>query len=128
MREGETRKKILLVEDEADIRELYSEVLRDEGYEVMEAANGDTGLVLILQNDWDLLLLDIMLPGKDGVQILKQMSDKHIGARKPIILLTNLGSEHVINVCFDLGADGYLIKSEITPDKVVAEVKEFLGK
>lgn len=119
--------RILLVEDDEDIRAVYAEVLRDSNFEVLEASDGDVGLKKALSEDWDLLLLDIMLPGQDGVQILKYLKENFRLKERPIVLLTNLGSQHVIEECFNLGANGYLIKSEITPDKVVAEVQNFLS-
>lgn len=124
----ENKKKILLIEDEDDIRALYVEILNDAGYSVFEATDGNSGIDAAREQDWDLLLLDIMLPGQDGVQVLSQMKAESIGTGKPIILLTNLGSEHVINECFKLGADGYLIKSQITPDKIVDEVNVYFKK
>ncbi len=119
---------ILIVEDEEDIRAVYSEVLRDAGYSVIEAADGISASTQALGSSWDVMLLDIMLPGKDGMQVLTETRSEPKNAKKPIILLTNLGNENVITRCFDLGADGYLIKSEITPDKIVEEVKSFLEK
>jgi CheY-like chemotaxis protein len=119
-------KTILIVEDEADIRSLYAEVLRSAGYNVHEASDGASGLRKAFDETWDLLLLDIVLPGNDGVNILKKIkSDPNLKSR-PAILLTNLGVEHVIHDCFEIGAEGYLIKSEITPDKIVEEVGNYL--
>ncbi len=122
------KKRILIIEDEDDIRILYSEVLREAGFEVIEASNGATGLERALENGWDLLLLDIMLPGMDGVMVLKKIKEKEELKAKPTVLLTNLGSENIIKECFSLGADGYLIKAEITPDRVVSEVASFFDK
>jgi DNA-binding response OmpR family regulator len=122
----EKKKTLLLVEDDEDIRLAYAEVLRDAGYRVLEAADGAVGLEKVLKGDWDLLLLDIMLPGYDGIQILRQMKQSSRVTNRPVILLTNLGNEHIINECFDLGADGYLIKSQVLPDKIVAEVSALL--
>lgn len=122
------KKRILIIEDEDDIRILYSEVLREAGFEVIEASNGATGLERALENGWDLLLLDIMLPGMDGVTVLKKIKEKEELKAKPTVLLTNLGSENIIKECFSLGADGYLIKAEITPDRVVSEVTSFFDK
>lgn len=123
---SENKKKVLIIEDEEDIRLLYVEVLQDAGYLVVEAEDGEVGINKLKEEDWDLLLLDIMLPGQDGVQILSQMHEEGLKKDRPVILLTNLGSEHVINECFNLGADGYLIKSQITPDKIVEEVGAYL--
>lgn len=120
------KKTVLLVEDDAEIRLVYAEVLRDAGYKVIEAPDGNVALKRALEDEWDMLLLDIMLPGIDGIHLLKLIKENERVKKQPIILLTNLGSENIISECFSLGADGYLIKSEITPDKIVSEVNSFL--
>ena len=120
-------KKVLIVEDEQDIRVLYAEVLQSAGYTVDQAPNGEVGDDKLTNTDWNILLLDIMLPGKDGLKILREIQENQSLKKGPIICLTNLNSEHVIQEAFKLGADGYLIKSEVTPDKVVEEVNKFLG-
>jgi len=121
-------KVVLLVEDEKEIRVVYAEVLKDEGYTVIESDDGDDALKQALHQEWDILLLDIMLPGEDGLQILKAVKENVRLKFKPVILLTNLGNESVINEAFKVGADGYLIKSQITPDKIIEEVKNYLNK
>lgn len=123
---AENGKTILLIEDEEVIRELYAEVLRDAGYKVIEARDGDTGLKRALGDEWDIMLLDIMLPGSDGLQILRYIKENERLKVKPVILLTNLGNETIIKEAFTKGADAYLIKSEITPDKIVSEVGNYL--
>lgn len=121
-------KTVLLIEDEADIRSLYAEYLRDSGYGVLEAQDGIVGYKKAVEEEWDIMLLDIMLPGQDGIALLKKVkADPKVGDR-PIIALTNLNVESVINQVFDQGADGFLIKSEVTPDKIVAEVESVLQK
>ena len=121
-------KKILLVEDEKEIRELYALYLTDMGYTVISAEDGNVALQKALAEDWDLMLLDIMLPGQDGIQVLKMIKANERLRDKPVIALTNLNVESVINEIFDLGADGFLVKSEITPDKIVSEVETVLQK
>ncbi len=120
------KKKILIIEDDHAVRELYAEVLRDEGLNVEEAVDGQVGLAKILENSYDLILLDIMLPRFDGLSILKTIKKKDGLKDIPIILLTNLGRESIIKEGFALGANGYLIKSEHTPEQIVNEVKKFL--
>jgi DNA-binding response OmpR family regulator len=120
-------KIILLVEDEHDLRFVYTEMLTDAGYKVEGAADGQSGMDLIKTLKWDLLLLDIMLPGKDGLKILKDLQANPELKKGPVITLTNLNSEQIIRECMGSGADGYLIKSEITPDKIVMEVNNFLS-
>lgn len=117
-------KKLLIVEDEQDIRELYSEILRDEGYEVTEAWDGEVGLKTALSGKFDIILLDVMLPKVDGLRILKEIKKKPELSKIPIILLTNLGADAVIKEAFTLGAEAYVIKSEYTPDQVINEVNK----
>lgn len=122
------KNNILIVEDETDIREVYVEVLTSAGYTVDQASDGEVGMQKIKEGKWDLLLLDIMLPGKDGLKILKEIKETPGLKKGPVIALTNLNSENIIHEVFTSGADGYLIKSEITPDKVVEEIVKVLGK
>lgn len=121
-------KKILLVENEAGVRELYAEHLRNSGYAVIEAADGNTALQKSLTEDWDIMLLDIMLPGQDGIQVLKMLKTNERIRNKPIIALTNLNIESMVNEVFELGADGFLVKSETTPNKIVSEIEGVLAK
>lgn len=120
------KKRLLIVEDDQDLRELYIEVLRDEGFEVAGAADGQVGLEKAKAGNYDLLLLDIMLPKIDGLQILRAVRENPDLSKIPVVMLTNLGRESIIKEGFTLGADGYIIKSEYTPDQVVAEVRKFL--
>ena len=121
------RKKVLIVEDETDIRFLYSTVLKSAGYIVDEAPNGEIGLEKIKSTDWNILLLDIMLPGKDGLKILQDIKESPEYKKGPIVCLTNLNSDTIIQESFKAGSDDYLIKSEITPDRIVAEVEKLIG-
>lgn len=120
------KKIILLIEDESDIRKIYAEVLTEAGYTVKEAADGTQGIQMARNEPWDLMLLDIMLPGEDGIHVLKDLKQVEALVEKPVLLLTNLENETIIAECFDMGADGYVIKSEITPDYIVAEVKKYI--
>ena len=120
-------KKILLVEDEDFIRELYVRQLSKAGFEVKSAADGQTGLETLKNESFDLLLLDIMLPGMNGLQLLREFKTQNPASTMITILLTNLGQEAVIKEGFELGAQAYLIKASYTPDQVVSEVKNILA-
>lgn len=120
-------KKILLVEDEDFIRDLYVRQLTKAGFQVKSAADGQTGLSMVSSENFDLLLLDIMLPGINGLQLLREYKAKHPTSPMITILLTNLGQEAVIKEGFELGAYAYLIKASYTPDQVVNEVKNALA-
>ena len=119
--------KILIVEDDLFIRELYDRQLSLEGYQVTTAEDGEIGLAKITESIPDLLLLDIMLPKVSGLDLLRTIKAKDETKNIPVILLTNLGQDPVIKEGFNLGADGYLIKSAYTPDQIIEEVKKFLA-
>lgn len=120
-------KKILLVEDEDFIRELYVRQLTKQGFQVKSAIDGQSGLNMLKSQTFDLLLLDIMLPGMNGLQLLREFKTQNPSSPMITILLTNLGQEAVIKEGFELGAQAYLIKASYTPDQVVTEVKNALS-
>lgn len=120
-------KKILLVEDEDFIRELYVRQLTKAGFQVKSAIDGQSGLDMLKSESFDLLLLDIMLPGMNGLQLLRTFKSQYPNSPMITILLTNLGQETVIKEGFELGAAAYLIKASYTPDQVVSEVRNALS-
>lgn len=120
-------KKILLAEDEDLIRELYSRQLTKAGFMVKTAADGNAALAALKAEPFDLLLLDIMMPGLNGLQVFSEFKKDNPTTQMKVILLTNLGQEAVIKEGFDLGATAYLIKASYTPDQVVAEVNNTLA-
>lgn len=121
-------KKILVVEDEVYLRDLYVDILKKEGYNVDFAAEGEEALAKMKAGGYDLVLLDIMLPKMDGIQILKKLKqEKPQKPNKVVLLLTNLGQETVISEGVSLGVRGYLIKSDYTPDQLLEEVKKALN-
>lgn len=122
-------KTILIVEDDQFLREFYQELLQEEGYVVDVAADGEVALKKIWEQEFDLILLDIMLPKKDGVSILHDLKlHPAKSASAPIVVLTNLGQDTIIKQCFELGAAGYIIKSAMNPDQVLTEIKSYLNK
>lgn len=122
-------KKILIIEDDQFLREFYQELLQSEGYTVEVAADGETGLAKLKEGGYALVLLDIMLPKKDGLQMLRDLKvQPPVKSNETIVVLTNLGQDTVIKQCFELGADGYLIKSALNPDQVLSEIKSYLQK
>lgn len=120
--------KILIVEDDNFLSELYSELLTQEGFEVDVADDGEVGLTKMKAGGYHLTLLDIMLPKKDGLTILRELAPSEKKNCGQIVMLTNLGQDQVIKDGFSLGAAGYLIKSALTPDQVLHEVRVFLEK
>lgn len=124
-----SKTKILIVEDDQFLRDFYQELLTSEGYTVDVASDGETALGKIKIGGWNLILLDIMLPKKDGLQILRDLKVQGPAQPNgPILVLTNLGHDTIINQAFELGASGYLIKSAMNPDEVLTEIHSFLQK
>ncbi len=122
-------RKILLVEDETPIRELYKRELDLAGFETDAFATGRDGLTALKAAQYDLVLLDIMLPDLNGLEVLQQMKQDEQTKSVPVVFLTNLGQDTIIQKGFGLGAEGYLIKAALTPDQIVQEVKSiFEGK
>lgn len=128
MEPNESQKKVvLLIEDEIDLVDLYTEILNEAGYDVLPSYDGEDGIYKSKNDKWDLLLLDIMLPEKDGMAVLEEIQKAGQGKKGPIVLLTNLNSEDLIERAYKLGADDYLIKSEISLEDIVKKVKQYLG-
>ena len=117
--------RILLVEDELFIRELYERTLSQSGFIISTAVDGLEALELA-KNKPDLILLDIMLPKMHGIDVLKRLKADQNTKDIPVVLITNLGQESVITEAFSIGAQGYIMKMRLSPYEIVDKVKEFL--
>lgn len=123
------KQKILIVEDYAVLARMYQNKLRADGFEVEVALDGEDGEKKIREFKPDLVLLDIMLPKKDGLDILEEMKKDPETANIDVVLLTNLGGPpETIERGLQLGAVAYLVKANYTPRQVVDLVKETLAK
>lgn len=120
--------RVLLVEDEEFIRDLFKRQLDLSGFTTDAFGSGQDGLAALTKNAYDLVLLDIMLPDVNGLQILQNIRQNPATKNLVVVLLTNLGQDSVIKQGFELGADGYLVKAAYTPDQIVQEVKNIMQK
>jgi DNA-binding response OmpR family regulator len=118
--------KILIIEDEASLVEVYSEYLKAQGHEVLKATDGEGGLEIALSQEWDVMFLDIMLPKLDGIELLRKLNERGEIKGRPIIMLTNLDTEQIVFECINLGAASHLSKADATPEKVADAVLKFL--
>lgn len=119
--------KVLIIDDDAYLRDLYQEVLQDAGYEVTTAVDGEEGLQKLQQGGIDLTLLDVMMPKLDGLGVLKKLKEAPPQALNgPILLLTNLAQDPIVQEALQLGASSYIIKADITPDQLLEKMKEYL--
>ncbi|MEG9832926.1 response regulator transcription factor [Serratia marcescens] len=113
-------KRILIVEDDGDIAELLQLHLRDEGYAISHAADGNQGMAMLAQGGWDALILDLMLPGVDGLEICRRA--RTMTRYTPIIIISARSSEVHRVLGLELGADDYLAKP-FSMLELVARVK-----
>ena len=118
-------KKILLIEDDVFVRDLYRRELQKAGFIVEIGQDGQEGIDRAKSELFDFLLLDIMLPKKTGIDVLKELKADPKTRHYPIYLLTNLGQESIIREAIGLGAIGYLLKAQLLPREVVEAVRKF---
>lgn len=121
------RQKILFVEDDVSLARAYQTKLTMEGFEADLAIDGQEALEKLENNEYDLILLDLILPKANGFDILKQLrASAWPTAKKPVIVFSNLGNASDITKSRDLGADDYVIKSNLSPNEMVAKIREHL--
>lgn len=120
--------RILLIEDEDFIRDLYKRQFDHSQMPIDAFGLGNDGLAALSKNQYDIILLDIMLPDTNGLQVLKSIKQNQATKNIPVILLTNLSQDMIIKEGFELGAEGYLVKAAYTPDQIVQEVKNMLAR
>lgn len=120
----EKEARILVVDDEERIRRLLKMYLEREDYKIEEAENGIEALDKALQNDYDLILLDLMMPGKDGIEVCRELREKKA---TPVIMLTAKGEEINRVQGFEVGTDDYIVKP-FSPREVVLRVKAILRR
>ena len=122
--EQEQGGKILVVDDEDRIRRLIRMYLERENFEVTEAEDGDEALQYALGDDFDVILLDLMMPGKDGIEVCRELREKKA---TPVIMLTAKGEEANRVQGFEVGTDDYIVKP-FSPREVVLRVKALLRR
>ncbi len=120
--------KILLFEDDKFFREFYSRKLREKNIEVQSAEDGEVGLVILQTYMPDLILLDIIMPKKDGFDVLEEMSSRNLLPQIPVLVFSTLGQEKDIEKARLLGARGYVNKSFFDFEKLYERIFELSKK
>lgn len=115
---------ILIVEDEAALNDAFSTVLKSKGFHVVSAFNGQEALEATQEEEFDVILLDLLMPVMDGTEFLKNYEPK--GDKAYIVVFSNLDSETNIEEVYDLGANRYVLKSWASPKELVKIVKDAL--
>ena len=120
--------KILLVDDDSLLVRMYQKKLQNDGFTVAVAADGATALQQVPDFKPDLIVLDIMMPKMNGLEVLAKLKEQKSTEKIPVILLTNVGaSDEDIERGLDLGAVAYLVKAGNRPKAVVGKIKEILA-
>jgi len=121
-------KRILVIEDDKFLRELIVQKLSKEGYDVIEAIDGEAGVKQTKEGKPDIILLDLILPGIDGFEVLRQVKEDPNTASIPVIILSNLGQQEDVERGMKLGAVDYLIKAHFTPGEIIEKIQSIMNK
>ena len=120
-------KKILFIEDEPALQRAASSVLTQEGYEVLLALNGEDGLEIATAKKPDLILLDLILPKKDGFEVLQDLKKNPETHNIPVIILSNLEANADVERALARGATTYLVKANYRLEEVIEKIKKLIG-
>jgi CheY-like chemotaxis protein len=119
--------KILIIEDNEFVARMYQNILTLESYEVEIANSAQEGIEKAKKTLPTLILLDVVMPEVNGIQALEKLKADSDTKSIPVVMLTVIGEEEIINHCIEIGASGYLVKTSLDPNKVIQEVKRYMG-
>jgi two-component system, OmpR family, response regulator VicR len=124
---NETKQKILIVEDDRALQSALVEILTQEGYETASAYDGEEGVQKVEVDKPDLILLDLILPKKDGYEVLAELK-KGPNKNIPVLILTNLEEIDNVQKALELGAQTFMVKSDFSLRDIIEKIKENLSK
>lgn len=119
--------KIAIIEDDSVINQMYRMKFEADGFDVRVADDGEQGVALVRDFAPDIVLMDIQMPNKTGAEALAEIRRESWGKDVPVLILTNLGEEEAPNELKSLNVASYIVKADLTPKQVVAQVKKTLG-
>lgn len=120
-------KKILFVEDEESLQRAMGDMLESSGYTALKALDGEAGLNMAKQETPDLILLDLVLPKKNGFEVLEELKKDASAKNIPVIVLTNLEGSAEVERALSLGATTYLVKANYKLDELLGKIEAVLG-
>lgn len=123
---AEEKPVVLVVEDDPRLLRVYQAKLGQQGWLVLTAADGEVGSQLALEKHPEVVLLDLMLPKKDGFGVLADLKNDPASANVKVLILSNLGQQADIDRGKTLGAKEYMVKSDFSLDAIIAKVKAYL--
>jgi DNA-binding response OmpR family regulator len=118
-------KKLLLIEDEPALVDLYKNKFSKEGFNVISALDGESGLQLARIERPDFIILDILLPVRSGITFLKKLRAEPEISKIPVFVFSCLDEQDIKKQAFDLGVEDYVLKTKYTPDQLVEEIKAY---
>jgi len=119
-------KKILIIEDESILQKALGDAFKEQKYKVINALNGEVGLNMAISEIPDLIILDLILPRKEGFEVLKELKKNLKTNKIPVIILTNIESMENMEEALELGASAYLIKTQYKLEEIVQKAQEIL--
>ncbi len=120
--------KILLIEDDQYVQRMYQRMFGHQNVELIFASNGNEGLEHAQKLKPHIILLDILLPGLSGLEVLERLKAEGETKDIPVLILSNLADEDTINTAKKLGAEEYIVKADFSPEQVVEEVKKYISE
>jgi len=121
-------KKVLIIEDDQSLYNVYSAELKLRGYDVSHCSDGMKAMPMIKEIKPDLILLDIILPGRNGLEILEEIMSNEEYMNINVIMVTNYGNDENVKKALELGASDYVLKYNIVPSELSKKVAQFLGE
>jgi len=123
---SKTQPVILIIEDDPLLVKMYKTKLTMEGFQVLEAEDGQMGLKMALEKTVNLILLDIMMPKMSGIDLLQALRQNPKGKNIPVIVMSNLIDQEKFKKAQELGVKDFLVKSNLTPSQVVTKIRQYL--
>ena len=120
--------KIAIIEDEAAIRRMYAFKLKYANFTIVEAGDGEEGLIMVEKERPDLILLDLRMPRMTGEEMLRELRGKDWGESIPVVILTNISRDEAPRTLWHLGISDFIVKSNATPQKIVECVQRVLAE
>ena len=114
--------KILLVDDDAFLRDMYATKFSEFGHEIAVAESGEQALTELQKTQFNVVVLDMIMPGMNGIELLKEIRARKLDTNLICVVLSNQGGKEEIDAAYEAGAKGYIIKAELIPSEVVREV------
>jgi DNA-binding response OmpR family regulator len=118
--------KILIIEDDPYVQRMYQRMFGFQKYRTEMVSNGEEGLKAIKKEKPDLILLDIILPKMNGLEVLKKIKKDPKNKDIPVLMLTNVGETETVEEAAKLGAESYMIKADFSPAEVIKQVRKYL--